>query len=82
MNNPETFLDAVLAETGRSQLFPGEREAIISAIQGGMRFGFGNLIAWLQTAWVVSLESQGLDRKTAIEHTMNRTPYPLPPNPK
>ncbi len=45
-----------------------EREAIIAVIESGKRFGFGNLISHLQTAWARRLvEEEGFPEKVARE---------------
>jgi hypothetical protein len=70
--SPQSVID-------RPPLFPNEVKAIASVIDAARQYGFGNLIAWLQTAWALELRKEGLSDTTAIEATSNRSPYPLPP---
>lgn len=56
-----------------------ERFLIQTAIRSGETIGFGNLMAWLGSAWAVKLKQEGLDEQTAIEHVSGREPmlYPM-----
>lgn len=58
-----------------------ERLAIKQALDFGADHGYGNIIAWLATAWAVRLrDEQGLSEEAAIAAVSNRTPYTLPPH--
>lgn len=48
---------------------PGEQVAIRQAIAAAKRFGFGNLIAHLQTAWAKELMCMGMDEAGARRHS-------------
>lgn len=57
-----------------------ELRAICRTLTDAEQYGYGNLIAWLATAWALNLrDEEGLDEKTATAQVSNRTPYPLPP---
>ena len=72
------MLDSMQAH---GNLLPDERRAIEKTISSGEQYGFGNLMAWLATAWALRLrDCHGLPEKVAIEAVSGRTPYPLPPN--
>jgi hypothetical protein len=63
----------------------GAREShnIRRALDAGEAYGYGNIIAWLATAWAVKLRDEsGLSEADAIEAVSHRTPYALPPNDK
>lgn len=47
-------------------LIEGERDAIAEVIEAGERYGYGNMIAHLKTAWVKHLMDIGLSRESAI----------------
>ena len=58
-----------------------ERHNIRRALDAGEAYGYGNIMAWLATAWAVKLRDEsGLSEAAAIEAVSNRTPYALPPN--
>lgn len=52
-----------------------ERLAIEQVLLLGEQYGYGNLIAHLQTVWAASLVSQGLDEATAKQHTTGYRGY-------
>lgn len=54
-----------------------EKQAIVDAIVIAERFGYGNIISWLQTAWATKLRDQGIPEKAAAEAT-KMSPHPLP----
>ena len=55
-----------------------ERLAIKLAIQIGDRYGFGNLICHLQSAWAAKLvEEYELPESTALKAATGSVPYPL-----
>jgi hypothetical protein len=60
-------------------MFGGEAEAVEKVIEAGERYGYGNMMAHLATAWALKLrDGEGLPEKVAIECVSNRGPYPLP----
>jgi len=64
-------------------LSPGERVAIISTLEAGKAYGYGNLMAWLATAWAVELRDfEGFSEAAAIATVSGRGPYQLPRKPK
>jgi hypothetical protein len=76
MTNTE-LVEGVLIQMGQHMTCV-ERDAICDALSTGNRHGYGNVMAWLATAWAVSLLEQGLSTEAAIEAVSNRGPYPLP----
>jgi hypothetical protein len=55
-----------------------EVDRILDAIQGGERFGYGNLICWLSTAWALQhVRQSGLPWEQA-SGMVHGTPYPVP----
>lgn len=55
----------------------GERDDIRMVLRIADQWGYGNLIAWLRTAWAAKLiKEHGLPLDTAIEAT-NSTAYPF-----
>lgn len=72
-------VERVLNEVEAVGLSSPEKAAIAAALRAGAQFGYGNVIAWLQTAWATSLrDNHGLDEATAIRATAV-SPYRLPP---
>lgn len=61
-------------------IFPGERAAVIEVLNIAESYGYGNLIAHLQTAWAIKLMRSGISKESAIAATLGRTPYPLESN--
>jgi hypothetical protein len=60
------------------RISPKEQEAIRIIVELGNQFGFGNLMAHLQSAWTEKLMSQyGFDEATAQRATQNREGYPV-----
>jgi hypothetical protein len=57
-------LEAVSKKTP-AIISPAENAAIVDVLSAGERFGYGNMISWLQTAWAVHLVRGGMDEKTA-----------------
>ena len=55
----------------------GERKAIKRVLNAGASYGFGNMIAHLQTAWAADLVRQGLDEKTARHHAGPGFPFAM-----
>lgn len=55
-----------------------EKTDILNALEIADRNGYGNIMAWLGTAWAVKLRDQGITEKAAIDAVSHRTPYPLP----
>jgi hypothetical protein len=56
-----------------------EQARTIEALRAGAEHGYGNMIAWLATAWAVELrDASGLPEKTAIAAASGHGPYPLP----
>lgn len=58
-----------------------EKHAINNAIRAGDAYGYGNLMAWLATAWAVRLRddpAHPMPEKVAIEAVSGRGPYSLP----
>lgn len=53
-----------------------EKAAILAVLQAGEDHGYGNLMAWLATAWAAKLIVQGVPEKDAILAVSNRGPYP------
>ena len=41
-----------------SNLFPGEKEAILEVLRLAKKYGYGNMIAHLKRAWAVSLKEK------------------------
>lgn len=69
----------VLEHLGRIDLSTAEATAVHSALRAGAQFGYGNMIAWLATAWAVDLrDADGVSAEAAIAVVSNRSPYPLP----
>lgn len=59
-------------------IYDGEKKAVEQAIAIADEFGYGNLIAHLQSAWAVKLIKSGLSQDAAIDRVCGNTPYPLP----
>ena len=55
-----------------------EYRAIVSALEAGRQYGYGNVIAWLATEWAFKLRQEGMKEEVAIYHVSNRRPYKLP----
>ena len=55
----------------------GEVEAIRTVVDCGKRYGYGNLICHLQSAWMASLIDQGLGEDTAKRAVIGQEPYPV-----
>jgi hypothetical protein len=56
-----------------------EALAIYQTLNSAERFGYGNLMAWLATAWAVKLrDEEGMSEEASIDFVSNRGPYPLP----
>ncbi len=56
-----------------------EEKAIGDVIKAGEDYGYGNMMAWLATAWAVKLrDANNFKEKDAIDFVSNRGPYPLP----
>jgi hypothetical protein len=81
MNKEFDFVQRVgLNLDTRAVVSPIEYGAIASTIKAGERFGYGNIMAWLATAWAMKLrDEEGLSEKAAIDAVSGRGPYPLPP---
>jgi hypothetical protein len=75
--DPRELVDKVLKKLG-AQVSCAEKVAILNTIEAGHAHGFGNLMAWLQTAWAQMLVEDGIDAEGAIDATKDRSPYPLP----
>lgn len=71
-------IQAVIDDPRHFPISEHEQRAIWQTIQLGRNYGFGNLMAWLATAWAISLRDQGLSEETALQAVSNRGPYPLP----
>jgi hypothetical protein len=57
-----------------------EKDAILTVLKAGNMYGYGNMMAWLATAWACHLRDEwALKEATAIEAVSGRGPYPLPP---
>ncbi len=54
-----------------------EVDAIQIVTNLGSEFGFGNMMAWLSTAWTIHHVEKGIKPKDAIK-MVHGTPYPLP----
>jgi hypothetical protein len=76
----EQLVDAVMAETfPQASLGFHEKLAIVAMLEAAASFGYGNFMAWLQTAWAVTMrDNHGFSKKDAIAVTLERQPYPLP----
>ena len=60
------------------RISPKEQQAIRTIVELGNQFGFGNLMAHLQSAWAKTLmDRDGFDETTAQEATNNRKGYPV-----
>lgn len=59
MNNKK-IIDDVLAHYDRD-ISHEERTAVMAALNAGENFGYGNMIAWLATAWAISHRADGCD---------------------
>jgi hypothetical protein len=68
------LIDGSLKQMGRT-ISPDEKSAIKDVMMAGEKFGFGNMIAWLDTAWAQSLREQGVE----CPNGMRDQAYPLPP---
>lgn len=54
-----------------------ERLAIQTAVALGNKFGFGNLIEHLTSAWAIVLMREGLDEADALKAASGRSGYPI-----
>lgn len=55
------------------------KHAIIEAITIADEYGYGNVMAWVATAWAVKMRDEdGVSEALAIAVVSNRMPYPLP----
>lgn len=70
------LIDGVLSHMGR-QISSDERSAVADVLRAGENHGYGNMIAWLATAWAASHRAQGIDAKP--EDFAGGRGYPLPP---
>lgn len=53
--------------------------AIMEAIMIADEYGYGNIMAWVATAWAVKMRDEdGVSEALAIALVSNRMPYPLP----
>jgi hypothetical protein len=74
-----TIVNKTLAQHfPQSPAQPGEIAAIVASIETAEHYGFGNLIAWLQTAWAVRLREGGIPEPGCLDRPSRNTPYPLP----
>ena len=60
-------------------LLPGEQSAINSVLNLGGKYGYGNMIAHLKTAWAKKLMAQGIPKEAALQAT-NVSAYPISEN--
>jgi hypothetical protein len=68
------------ALTDDPRISADEKSAILSALQAGNMFGYGNVMAWLATAWACDLRDEwAFPEKNAVDAVSCRSPYPLPP---
>jgi hypothetical protein len=81
MKEEEDLVYRILANFHTGALVSSEeRKAVANVLLAGKDFGYGNMMAWLATAWAMKLrDEEGLSEKAAIEFVGNRSPYPLPP---
>lgn len=69
------LIDGVLSQLG-AQISSAERSAVADVLRAGELHGYGNMIAWLATAWAASFRAQGIDAKP--EDFAGGRGYPLP----
>ena len=55
-----------------------EKDAVISALDAGEKYGYGNLMSWLATEWGCNLIDEGLDEKSALYRVSHNSPYNFP----
>ena len=68
-------LDRRVAELKKTHpLFPGETEAILAVTEAGEKYGYGNMIGHLATAWAQKLLDDGVPMEVAIK-SVHGTPY-------
>ena len=74
----DQLIDKTLERLG-ANLSPVEKASISFCIEAGRTFGYGNMIAWLSTAWAVELrDTWGFDEEMAGKAALGHN-YPLPP---
>ena len=54
-----------------------EMQAIRTVVELGGQYGYGNLMAHLQSAWMSSLMEDGLSEDKARNSVIGREPYPV-----
>ena len=54
-----------------------EKSAVNMAVEIGGRFGYGNIVAHLLSAWANELSANGMDEEGAMAHVSGRLPYPI-----
>lgn len=75
MIDHKKLIAGVLSCTPASVHHP-ERAAILTVLRAGEDHGYGNMIAWLATAWAAEMRSQGV--KAEPKDFAGGRGYPLP----
>lgn len=78
MTNSEISLSTIATEEALSRMSDMEKLHIQCAIHAGKMHGFGNVMAWMATAWAHSLIDGGLDMDGAIDCVSCREPMLYP----